>query len=165
MDLSGVYVIHTISYFLDHQVYWRFPDTEWYEETDFEDSSGQFHRGFFKGHHGPELTVGNFWHFLKQYTGRELSYEEDVLKAFSGILKAIPDEFSWGLPCSAFGKCLAWGVAEPDQEGSLASRRRFEGCPSWSSMAWKWSSRLSCWPISRYRQSLISAYCFRHSGL
>ncbi|KAN0094122.1 HET domain containing protein [Hyaloscypha variabilis] len=134
--------------FLNHEVYWRCPDTEWHEETDFEDSSAQFYRGYSKEHHSTELT------------------EEDVLNAFSGILEAIPSEFFWGLPCSTFGKFLAWGVGPDQKEDGLVSRRRFEGCPSWSWMAWKWSSiKISFWPISRSVQSLVSAYRFRHNGL
>lgn len=69
---------------------------------------------------------------ILNYTCRKLSYADDILNAFAGILSFLSIKLeslmAYGLPCSTFDFSLLW---EPVQ--SLERRQKF---PSWSWAGW-----------------------------
>ncbi|KAM7182822.1 Heterokaryon incompatibility protein (HET) domain containing protein [Naviculisporaceae sp. PSN 640] len=80
---------------------------------------------------------------------RDLSYDDDILNAASGILSALEHrlgETVWGHPKRHFGLSLLW----TQHQKSYPLRRR--GFPSWSWTGWKFNAqeKISQW----YRQSL-----------
>ncbi|KAF2032758.1 HET-domain-containing protein [Setomelanomma holmii] len=87
------------------------------------------------------------WNLLNNYLGRQLSYDTDILDAFSGVLNAegatIGQSF-WGLPCNILARALFWelnniSIIQPGQhyfKSSEYSMVRREGFPSWSWTGW-----------------------------
>lgn len=77
----------------------------------------------------------NYLQLLSFYIGRSLTYDTDVLNAFSGIINAQSvslGRFESGLPLRFFARALFLSVA-PDY-GPLSRR---SGFPSWSWIGWK----------------------------
>jgi hypothetical protein len=130
--------------FLEEQVIWRCEDAEWFEELDFDHPNLSFSwPGGFGLPMGKAnaLTVYNYRNLIIEYTERELTFESDIVNAFSGIMEAIPDVFFWGIPHSEFGEYLTWTVwRRPwgDDKDKFDQRR---DCglqvPSWSWFSWK----------------------------
>jgi hypothetical protein len=79
-----------------------------------------------------------FSQMLAQFVRRGLSYDEDILRAFTGILTRMKDsigslEFGthlWGLPSKQFGAALQWTTNLP-----FPGEPRI-GFPSWSWAGW-----------------------------
>jgi hypothetical protein len=74
------------------------------------------------------LTLLNF------YVRRVLTYDNDVLDAFSGVINAqlgMLGQFYWGLPQGLFARALL----QPSKPQYTMSRR--PGFPSWSWLGWK----------------------------
>ena len=73
--------------------------------------------------------------YVKDYARRDLSRQEDILHAFTGILNTLRLEFSsefyWGLPESHFDIALTWIAPNHFPE------RRRKGFPSWSWVGWQ----------------------------
>jgi len=69
---------------------------------------------------------------VRAYTARNLTYQEDVIKAFSAVTRffepSFPDGMLWGVPEFVFDSCLTW------RSGALQVRR--PGFPSWSWIGW-----------------------------
>lgn len=82
------------------------------------------------------MQLEKFRDIVSQYCSRALSYEEDVLNAFAGILNTfVPafGEFRFGIPTRFLSLMLLWKA-----EGRLrATRRTGVDIPSWSWAAWK----------------------------
>ena len=88
------------------------------------------------------------WNLLNNYLGRQLSYDKDILAAFSGVLNAegatIGQSF-WGLPYNILVRALFWelnnlSIIHPGQhyfKSSEFSMVRRDGFPSWSWTGWK----------------------------
>ncbi|GME36487.1 hypothetical protein MMC22_011993 [Neofusicoccum parvum] len=70
---------------------------------------------------------------VHHYSTRQLSYDGDVLNAFTGVSKVLSTmletTFHWGLPVSLFDWALLW-----EAKGYIARR---PNCPSWSWTGWK----------------------------
>jgi hypothetical protein len=76
----------------------------------------------------------NFWSLVKVYSRRQLSFEMDVLRAFSGVLKSVEADFGpsvWGVPSHEFTRGMTWAHTEHH----LSLRR--DGFPSWSWVGWR----------------------------
>lgn len=74
-----------------------------------------------------------FWSLIEAYTGRQLSYDSDALRAFSGILRSIEPQYGpalWGLPRKDFARGLSWSLSSPRPD-------RRPGFPSWSWAGWR----------------------------
>jgi hypothetical protein len=74
-----------------------------------------------------------YGYLLCQYMRRNLTYEQDILEAFTGILTRIEGEIGkhiWGLPSKEFGVALQWKTDQP-----FPSDQRY-GFPSWSWAGW-----------------------------
>jgi hypothetical protein len=72
---------------------------------------------------------------LSFYIGRSLTYDTDVLNAFSGIINAQSvslGHFESGMPLRLFARALFWAVYP--ESGPLS---RQSGFPSWSWVGWK----------------------------
>ena len=77
-----------------------------------------------------------FWsysYYVTSYTGRALTYENDIFNAFSGIMQsfeagAYSESFFMGLPLADFQWALLWVFRQPG--------RRRPGFPSWSWAGW-----------------------------
>lgn len=98
---------------------------------------------------GDMLTYTNM---VEEYTARELTYESDILNAFSGMMASFdglfngrPNEWIFGMPTAALGWCLCWESAKerPPSPGDVvwhvipAPTTRRLGYPSWSWAGWK----------------------------
>jgi hypothetical protein len=79
-----------------------------------------------------------FSQLLAEFVRRSLSYDEDILNAFTGILTRMKDDIGslefgthlWGLPSKEFGAALQWTTNLP-----FPSTPRI-GFPSWSWAGW-----------------------------
>ena len=87
---------------------------------------------------------------LLGYRARHLSYETDMLNAFSGvseILGALQDDtFHWGLPESLFSYAMTWSFTGPTSRNHVEvpvfdrnGRKEMVSIPSWSWAAWSGS--------------------------
>lgn len=76
-----------------------------------------------------DLTLENYPNLVQQYASRQLTFQSDIVNAFSGVMEAIPGEFFWGLLHSNFGSQLTWELMS-----IFSERRRDSGLhmPSWS---------------------------------
>lgn len=70
---------------------------------------------------------------VEEYTSRDISFESDILNAFTGIMNIYRThgnlEFSYGLPTKHFMQFLTW-----DSAGLYERREEF---PSWSWTGWR----------------------------
>jgi hypothetical protein len=76
----------------------------------------------------------NFWSLVQSYSQREISYEEDVIRAFGGILRSVEADHGhaiWGIPQYHFLRGLSW------YQGQHQMSLRREGFPSWSWAGWR----------------------------
>lgn len=82
----------------------------------------------------------SYFRLVSFYIKRKLSREEDILRAFSGVMNALAPilgEFCWGLPYNNFIAALTWHY----DSGSGLHRR--DGFPSWSWAGWTHSNNAS----------------------
>ncbi|EAT84904.1 hypothetical protein HBI56_078020 [Parastagonospora nodorum] len=100
-------------------------------------------------YHPPETTgtaLGLLQHHLFYYEDRQLTFEHDILDAFSAVLDEIGErydtEFCWGLPINEFLRTLLWTKHSDDysvsQPAFLRRAPRPDGIffPSWSWVGW-----------------------------
>lgn len=88
-----------------------------------------------------------FHKILSSYAGRVLSRDEDMLRAFSGIMKLFElhiGPFHCGLPSRGFPQAFDWRMHHDDGES-----KRLQDFPSWSWAGWKYQLP----PGSRSRKS------------
>ncbi|PLB40514.1 HET domain-containing protein [Aspergillus candidus] len=98
-------------------------------------------------------ALGDFWTTLDDYTGRDLSFPSDILRAFTGVLRSIHGDNTYhGLPPSEIDRAVLWTLTSRQQK----PHRHRPGYPSWS-----WTSHngptahpypvaaLSIWAIPR----------------
>lgn len=75
----------------------------------------------------------NFWRLIENYSRRLLSFEADVIRAFSGILRSLEPQHGiavWGIPQREFGRGISF------EYSAYRSDMRREGFPSWSWTGW-----------------------------
>ncbi|KAI8933731.1 hypothetical protein NX059_009447 [Plenodomus lindquistii] len=80
----------------------------------------------------------NFWKLIENYSQRSLSFEADIIRAFSGILRSIEQEHGvaiWGIPQREFGRGISF------EHCGYRSGMRREGFPSWSWCGWLTSAQ------------------------
>ncbi|KAH4062434.1 hypothetical protein HBH50_208860 [Parastagonospora nodorum] len=76
----------------------------------------------------------NFWSLVRAYSRRQLSFESDVIRAFTGILSSIEPDFGysvWGIPSKEFVRGLTW------EHSFHRMDLRRQGFPSWSWTGWR----------------------------
>ncbi|KAF2136615.1 uncharacterized protein K452DRAFT_313050 [Aplosporella prunicola CBS 121167] len=108
-----------ILYFTESQAAYKCQVTTYCEdailETDYRRIPVEVHQDL---QHEPRLTKGcfeKFFRYAKDYTGRELTYESDVLDAFKGAMNLLEPrvgEFFWGHPMDGFDDSLLWRRSE-----------------------------------------------------
>ncbi|CAF9929904.1 hypothetical protein IMSHALPRED_008034 [Imshaugia aleurites] len=115
------------------------------------------------------VRADTLWPCLKKwdnlvasYLERRLTYEEDILRAFSGILEALNGSmtggFHFGLPQQFFDAALLWVPSEP-----LTRRESFRNGiakpapPSWSWAGWKGArkSQINAFGLGHVRSNLM----------
>ncbi|KFY24758.1 hypothetical protein V491_02032 [Pseudogymnoascus sp. VKM F-3775] len=95
---------------------------------------------------------------VKSYCGRQLSYQSDILSAFSGIMSALQERHGWkftsALPEQIFGLALLWRPmtssrprfrCKLDEAGSS-----FDKFPSWCWSAWEGDIYWDPWRTNSY---------------
>jgi hypothetical protein len=81
-----------------------------------------------------ECFGSNFWSLVEIYSRRELSFEEDIIRAFVSVLRSVETEYGpaiWGIPAFEFVRGLTWSHSRHD----LSLRR--ESFSSWSWVGWR----------------------------
>ncbi|KAI3325241.1 hypothetical protein HD806DRAFT_533834 [Xylariaceae sp. AK1471] len=76
----------------------------------------------------------SFWSLIEVYTQRQLSFESDSIRAFSGILNSLESEYGpahWGVPEYYFARGITWSQSQH----KLGYRR--PQFPSWSWAGWR----------------------------
>jgi hypothetical protein len=80
-----------------------------------------------------------YTNLVPAYLQRKLTYEEDNLNAFQGILNVLarhlPGGFNWGIPVMYFHAGICWGCQDP---GS-----RITAFPSWSWAGWSYGDAIN----------------------
>lgn len=117
-------------------------EAEEYIQT--EDNMSQFRgavrdQGFRRTtNYNTEITesVDKYWSWVEDYTSRSLSFDTDILNAFSGVgnylSRALGTHLLFALPESHFHKALLWSSLE-----SPKARQSTPHIPSWSWASWK----------------------------
>jgi hypothetical protein len=152
--------------FLEEQVVWTCRCDRWVEELDFDHPDAGFRWGDEPDRGGGEvttsLTIDNYWRLVRDYTKRELTFEDDIVDAFRGIMEAIPGEFFWGIPAWNFGTRLLWHHRDHSSTPVEASVRRFCALkiPSWSWFAWK-----GCVELGTGNGCVLTIYRWKHEKL
>ncbi|KAK8040701.1 hypothetical protein PG991_000489 [Apiospora marii] len=87
---------------------------------------------FTEKHFFPDMpTFESYQHWVKDYSSRELTFETDILKAFSGVANVIATGFGsrmlFGLPERILPQCIRWTC-----DGALVRRGSSTAIPSWS---------------------------------
>ncbi|KAF4636107.1 hypothetical protein G7Y89_g1982 [Cudoniella acicularis] len=137
--------------FTNEQVYWSCWGALWLEETALENIPGwtRFHRNPLSKDWSKVsfTTVENGYYSLcddlvESYLHRQLSFQSDILNAFSGITQVLGfirnDAFYWGLPESRFDRYLGWKMygGSRRNDALCAVNGRQTRFPSWSWTAW-----------------------------
>jgi hypothetical protein len=145
--------------FTDSQAFYHCAATTWFEDTIMEQReniTGTVHMReipSFIGKLDPDKVVKytayeahrksfgrNFWSLVEAYCRRDLSFEGDAIRAFSGILASIEPQHGsavWGVPQLEFMRGLTWSHCEH----KMSLRR--EGFPSWSWSGWRGDAGVS----------------------
>ena len=117
------------------------------------------------------MRADTLWPCLKKwdnlvssYLERRLTYEEDILRAFSGILAALDgsmEGFHFGLPQQFFDVALLWVPRERltrrEELGNKVTRPKL---PSWSWAGWKGAreNQVNGFGLGHERSNFISDY-------
>ncbi|KAI5920474.1 HET-domain-containing protein [Camillea tinctor] len=85
-----------------------------------------------------KMPLKKYSAWVKNYTSRQLSYNTDILNAFSGVASALSESFAcpmlFGLPERYLPQCLMWSCP-----GEVGRRDDMPEIPSWS-----WAASLGC---------------------
>jgi hypothetical protein len=110
---------------------------------------------------------GLYEEMVETYTGRRLTYESDILNAFSGILNTIgrfsDEPFSAGLPLRSLPRALLWMSLKSSKRRLDPPTQPGTQSPSWSWTGWYgratyqvtmlWQSR-DCYPLKCLMQNI-----------
>ncbi|OCK76313.1 HET-domain-containing protein [Lepidopterella palustris CBS 459.81] len=103
--------------------------------------------------------MGAFRRLLEIYTRRYLSKEDDIIKAFSGILHCLAQrmqtEFFHGVPLTAFSSLLSFEYSPFPYNDTKFNPRR-TGFPSWSWAGWHSWIRDFDWPNCSHTTRRVS---------
>lgn len=115
----------------------------------------------FSNHYSPSTI----YLLIRQYSQRQLSFSNDVLNAFSGVLHAydnlsLPVRNLWGIPIlsqetsvlESFNIGMSWNFSSTKAPTSLNRRGDF---PSWSWTGWEYPVFYKSWYTSRMEYSAL----------
>ena len=96
-----------------------------------------------------EKGLRMWFSMVNQFNVRNLTYPEDVSRAFAGIINVltqtvIPKGFFWGLPIEYFDAALLW-IPQEQLKRRLPKADGSEAPPSWSWMGWQGDIRDDAW--------------------
>lgn len=148
--------------FTRRQVYWECPTCTWCKETHWESKSlafvGQraindptpeeiwidnFDRRAYGGEAEGKWTRNSYPNLVKSYSQKQLSRDEDILNAFTGVLASIEarekTRFLLALREKHFGNDLLWGWDGPSEPrfADTEGTESFSRMPSWAWLSWK----------------------------
>ncbi|KAJ9666645.1 hypothetical protein H2201_003304 [Coniosporium apollinis] len=148
--------------FTRRQVYWECPTCTWCEETHWESETlafvGQraindptpkeiwednFDRRAYGGEAEGKWKRNSYPNLVKSYSQRQLSRDEDILNAFTGVLALIEarerTRFLFALREKHFGNDLLWGWDGPSEPRFAGTEvmEIFSRMPSWTWLSWK----------------------------
>ncbi|TVY12570.1 hypothetical protein LARI1_G009629 [Lachnellula arida] len=160
-------------YFAEHQVFWQCRTT--YQSEDCPDNHDQDASDFVRGRktNALERETGNdvrrqfnvYESLVKQYSPRALTFPADSLSAFTGVLSAMAESFSWNfasaLPEPAFDLALLWRP----MFGATMRPRPFSGqkagplvctSPTWCWTAWHGNLFWDPWRLGSFAAQRVS---------
>lgn len=119
-------------------------------------------------------ALGAYNTFVSYYLRRELSFTEDVLNAFDGLLhifeRSMVTKFWYGLPEKWFDHALLWQFAGPAKRRTKHGRpisiatSGSHDFPSWSWTGWETVSEASYWLMLEDVRPLLDWYVILISG-
>ena len=92
-----------------------------------------------------------YWRLIKDYTGRDLKYDEDTLNAFSAFTAAFErsgHSLIWGLPAQSLVRHLLW----EHEPWGLRDVRRRNAFPSWSWAGWRETATMN-FPLDAFSKA------------
>lgn len=118
-------------------------------------------------------ALGAYNTFVSYYLRRDLSYSEDILNAFDGLLhifeRSMDTRFWYGLPEKWFDHALLWQFAGPARRRKrLPSSRTADIIhlfPSWSWAGWETVSEASYWLMLGDVRPLLDWFVVLRSGI
>ena len=158
--------------FTEHGLEWRC------QETVAEEQHNQIRKTII-GYEDLIAREDTFWPCLKKwdnlvtsYLSRRLTYEEDILRAFSGVSSALADSMSegflFGLPQQFFDAALLWVPTEhlrrrKDDRSGVASHNFF----SWSWAGWVGGieNQINAFGLGHVRSNLVMDYKARQRDI
>ena len=161
-------------YFAENQVFWQCCTT--YQSEDCPDNHDQDASDFVRGRktnalvretgHDIRRQFDVYESLVKQYSFRDLTFPADSLPAFTGVLSAMSESFSWkfasALPEPAFDLAILW---RPIFGAAMRPRRRFSGkesgplvckSPTWCWTAWQGNIFWDPWRLDSFAAQRIS---------
>jgi hypothetical protein len=98
----------------------------------------------------PWPSLDDYCTLVHEYTQRNLTYEDDILNAFTGILTALdkifPAGFWFGIPEMFFTACLLWQPETTITRRCLSGDNFYESnFPSWSWTGWVGPVSVESW--------------------
>ncbi|KAF6838242.1 heterokaryon incompatibility protein [Colletotrichum plurivorum] len=101
----------------------------------------------------PDLSI--LCHFIQNYNGRKLTYQEDVFRAitstFGAMRRAFPRGFVHGLPVSFLDASLIWRSSGMTRR--VFSREVADPAPSWTWAGWKGHFNGLSWTAGCYMKN------------
>lgn len=104
------------------------------------------------GQHGTWPDVDKWTSIAGEFNQKKLTYESDVVDAFSGITSALSGQFSggvlWGIPEMFFDYLIIWRPVTPLRRRKAHIGSSFENIlPSWSWLGWEGAFVPLAYPI------------------
>jgi hypothetical protein len=136
--------------FLETHVEWLCRCTDWFEQLDFEHLNLNCKRRKISSEQQFRPDISDYYDFVQEYTRPNLTFETDIINAFTGIMAAIDDEFFWDISYSRFCQSLPWAVqgvpskSKPDQRRDCGL-----SIPRWSWLSWRGVIDLNGFPLMR----------------
>jgi hypothetical protein len=148
--LQEMYFSRRLLYFTEQQIYFQCSKSSWREDQCLEtppfiqinmpEPATDFSPLLYKASQnlgGSQSQFENYCHTIHLYISRDLTVQDDILNAFSGVIKsyeaAMGYEFFWGVCTKFLINGLVFRI--PDVSMSKPGIRR-SGFPSWSWTGW-----------------------------
>lgn len=154
-----------------HQAYWHCSNTHRSEDVVGDISAENDYNSLWilraNSRYHLATYFGLYEEMVETYTGRRLTYESDILNAFSGILNTIgrfsDEPFSAGLPLRSLPRALLWMSVKSSKRRLDPPTQPGTQFPSWSWTGWYgratyevtmlWQNR-DCYPLKCLMQDI-----------
>jgi len=163
--------------FIGGSVRWICQSSDYYEEIDspldMESGTLRLDGAYHKEKRSvQDLALGypdmaRLMDLLADYSGRALTFDEDILSAISSTLgalwRAFPSGFIYGLPVSFLDAALLWRSSAGKLRHRQASSGNQSDCPpSWTWAGWKGRMDALCWTSNTYLKEAPFAWGRAH---